>query len=152
MAQIKSVDKFGKKVSPVLLNICYGGFSLSEKTRERIKELFDEDDFDEDEIPRHNKELISLVSKQGLEKSVSKFCKLSIQYIPTEFLNFYCIKDNDGIEYIELDYFEYNNTKLCLILNNCELTPEQKIEEITKLHLHVNQIKDTWNCEMFRNP
>jgi hypothetical protein len=154
--KIKLVDRFGDNVNPILINKCFGGFSLNEETIIKIQALFDIKDkgkFIHYEPSRHDEDLISIVLNEGLDKSSSFCCKLYIEYIPSEFLDFYHINEYDGAESIELDYSKYLITKLDLIMDNHELTLEQKNEEVNKLRFYFKEIQQKWcKYEMFTNP
>ena len=158
--RIKLVDRFGDNVTPLLLNTSYGGFSLDKQTIIAIQDLFNnksKGEFDYYEVKRHDEDLISTVVKGGLRESSGSCCVLSIEYIPSEFLEFYYIDEYDGFESIKLDYSKYLMTKLDLITNNKELSSEQKIEEINKLRFYVKRIQEIWVSEwspnsMFSNP
>lgn len=89
----------------VAYNTCYGGFSLSEKAKMLYRELtgMKEDDyFDEDDLPRHDPVLISVIEKLGTEAN-GPYARIEIRPINT---SAYRISDYDGIERVLTPYDE----------------------------------------------
>lgn len=81
----------------VAYNTCYGGFSLSEKAKMLYRELtgMKEDAYlDEDDLPRHDPVLISVIEKLGAEANGS-FARIAIRTIKSPA---YRIKEYDGVE------------------------------------------------------
>lgn len=89
----------------VAYNTCYGGFSLSEKAKMLYRELtgMKEDAYlDEDDLPRHDPVLISVIEKLGTEANGS-FADIAIRTINS---SAYRISDYDGIERVLTPYDE----------------------------------------------
>ena len=149
-SQIESVDSFGNPIIPVLVNECYGGFGLSKVAETAVQTLFDRKDkgpYDEFTLKRHDEDLISAVVTIGLDDSSNKYSRLCIKYIPAEFIDSYYIDEYDGFEGVKLDYKKYLMTQLDLIMENVELTSDQKIEEVNKVRFYVKEIER--NCHYY---
>lgn len=82
----------------VVINRCYGGFSLSKKAKERLRECGVVWKNPDTEVERENPILIQVVKELGVEAASGTFCKLKIIEIPDgiEWL----IQDHDGYEYV----------------------------------------------------
>lgn len=79
----------------VVINTCYGGFGLSEKAQERMKELgFIGDIYN---IPRTDPLLISVVEELG-ELADGNFAKLKIVEVPVDVR--WKIQEYDGVEWV----------------------------------------------------
>lgn len=84
-------------MNKVVVNNCYGGFSLSEKAITRLKELgvvADKYSFSDRSFARHNPLLIQVVEELGEEAS-GDFASLIVEEVEG---NVYRIEDYDGIE------------------------------------------------------
>lgn len=91
----------------IIINADYGGFSLSEKAKKRLKELgckshirkFRGKDYEDwDEIPRTDPFLIQVVKELGEDAHESRD-NLEIVNIPDDVQNWY-IEEYDGKEWI----------------------------------------------------
>ena len=80
-------------MTKVVINSCYGGFGLSDKARERLKELGLEFKWQYD-IPRHHPLLVQVVEELGEEAS-DHYAKLKVEEINS---NLYKIDEYDGLE------------------------------------------------------
>ena len=81
----------------IAYNTCYGGFSLSEKAKMLYREVtgMKEDAyFDEDDLPRHDPVLISVIETLGSEAN-GPCARIAIRPINA---SAYRISDYDGIE------------------------------------------------------
>ena len=86
----------------IVVNKCYGGFSLSPKAAKMMGLEVDELSIDFGavhcrEIPRHSTELVKVVEDMGKEASGS-YAKLQIEVIKG---NLYQIGEYDGMEWVE---------------------------------------------------
>ena len=81
----------------IAYNTCYGGFSLSEKTKMLYRELtgMKEDAYlDEDDLPRHDPVLIKVIETLGSEANGS-YADIAIRTINSPA---YRISEYDGVE------------------------------------------------------
>ena len=90
-------------MNKVVINKCFGGFSLSKKAKEiLLNKGYEYNDIEFNNIPRHNKDLVEIVETLKLEAS-DEYSKLVIEIIPG---NKYYIVEYDGNE--EIFYPEMN--------------------------------------------
>lgn len=90
-------------MNKVVINKCFGGFSLSKKAKEiLLNKGYEHNDIEFNNIPRHNKDLVEIVETLKLEAS-GEYSKLAIEIIPG---NKYYIVEYDGNE--EIFYPEMN--------------------------------------------
>lgn len=87
----------------VLINKCYGGFSVSESILHILGvdcSHLDPADFGHDSIEelRTDKNLIAVIEKQGLEESSGKWAELKIVEIPDDVE--FTIEGYDGLEWV----------------------------------------------------
>lgn len=85
----------------IVINRCYGGFSLSKKANRRYRELAgidpDDDDFWDFEIKRDDPYLVRVVEELGQEAD-GDFAELKIVEVPSEVE--WQLEEYDGIEWI----------------------------------------------------
>jgi len=147
--EIQKVDRFGNRISPLLINKCYGGFSLSEEAKSLLQ--IEPDEYGE--YVRHDENLISTVLELGLDKSSESWSKLAMVYVPEEFLNYYLITEYDGCESVNLDYTKYLMEKLDLILHVDKKDNEEKLLQINYIYSYVKKIQQEWShFMMFSDP
>ena len=91
----------------VVINTCYGGFSLSKEASEYLNEMYGLNinpvygflpDSDDEYIPRHDKRLIEAVETLGEDRASGYCSKLTIVEISTPC---YRIDEYDGMESVE---------------------------------------------------
>lgn len=93
----------GKKI---VLNRCYGGFSLSKDVKSMYKNATRDvirptGWFSDQDIPRDDPTLIDIIEKIGLEKAGGGFAKLQIIEIPEDVAeDGWIIQDYDGVEWV----------------------------------------------------
>ena len=80
----------------VVINTCYGGFSLSEEATNRVEALTGFE-FDSYNHPRHCPVLIKVIEEMG-EAANGSFADLSIETIEG---NKYIIREYDGTEWVQ---------------------------------------------------
>jgi hypothetical protein len=90
----------------VLLNACYGGYSLSDEFIEHLKTF----DNYEDDFARHDPFLIEEAIKFGLNKASGMCADLYIKEIPDNIK--YSIYEYDGMEYINETWIEVSLEEL----------------------------------------
>lgn len=85
----------------VVINVCYGGFSLSKEASEILRDQGVDINpcygYLHDDLPRHDKRLVEVVEKLG-EKANRKFSKLKVVEIDSPM---YRIDEYDGMESVE---------------------------------------------------
>ena len=128
-----------EKTTKILLNICYGGWAVSDKA----KELYEQrkavgdvrDRFFDYEI-RHDPILVQIYEELG-EEFNDKYCNVGYKEIPEKYENYYTIYEYDGKESIVIDYVRYNHDKLIenmkKILKNNMMTNDDKITNLELL-------------------
>ena len=87
----------------VVINVCYGGFSLSTRAIRRLKEMdvfhiLDDILYDNSVESRSNPKLVSVVEELG-EEANNNFSKLKIVEIPDDAHDPYIV-NYDGVEHI----------------------------------------------------
>lgn len=82
----------------VVYNNCFGGFGLSNKAKERYKELSGGDEIDEYICDRHDPILVKVVEELGSKMASGQHAKLQIEEIDCRT---YRIKEYDGNESVE---------------------------------------------------
>lgn len=94
----------------VVYNRCYGGFELSKEARKMLAELkgISPDKIDADAIPRHDKDLITVVETLG-DKANTTVSKLDIEEIEsstyriTEYDGYETVQESDDIDWTTID-------------------------------------------------
>jgi hypothetical protein len=95
----------------VLINNCYGGFSLNEELQEKIaNELGLESTYETLYLERHDPVMIKIVEEHGLEKSGGFSAELKIVEVPDGCR--YSIHEYDGMEYIQHTWVEIPESDL----------------------------------------
>lgn len=107
------MGKAKKDVYKVVINNCYGGFSISEKAVERLKELKKAKGWDvseigthidyDERIPRHDEDLVKVVEELGPKASgICASVKVYELVYPI-----YRIEEYDGLESIKYPNSDY---------------------------------------------
>jgi hypothetical protein len=110
----------------IVINICYGGFSLCNdklmnEFAKRKNINIEEEHYPHymaDSYTRHDKDLVELVEKYPYSDRLST--KLSITKIPMKFKEYYMIKEYDGMEYVYIDKYHYMMNEINNFLKNEE--------------------------------
>lgn len=88
-------------MNKVVINVCYGGFSLSKEASEILRDQGVDINpcygYLPDDVPRHDKRLVEVVEKLG-DKAGRKFSKLKVVEIDSLM---YRIDEYDGWESVE---------------------------------------------------
>lgn len=99
----------------IVVNNCYGGFSLSKEGVEYMRnhgvECEDEYSLTYD-FPRHHPVLVKMVEELGSEKASGRYAKLAIEKIKSPF---YLIDEYDGIESVitpDIDWIDARDIKI----------------------------------------
>jgi hypothetical protein len=130
MSNLLKINSKEFNLVPVVINECYGGFDISadvlteynKKTNKDLKYCG---------VNRTDPILIDIIRKLG-KKSFAKFAYLSIYLIPDFMLEYYDIKEYDGLEHIVLLPDKYKIDQI-RIINNSDYSPEKKFKKINKI-------------------
>ena len=118
----------------VLYNNCYGGWNISDKT----KELYALRKTNNSNYCRRRNDpiLIQIYNELGNEFD-GKHSKTLITKIPKKYENYYYISEYDGLETVEIDYtkYELDNLKQNIkeIIENDSIDNDEKINKLKKM-------------------
>jgi hypothetical protein len=90
----------------ILLNRCYGGFSLSKAAKNQYKTATQHVSrpphwYMDQDVRRDDPVLIEIVEKMGLDKASGSFAKLAIIEIPDDVpVDGWTVQDYDGVEWV----------------------------------------------------
>jgi hypothetical protein len=95
----------------VVINHCYGGFSVSEKVMERlgVDSPYLSPWGTREEVTRINPELIAIIEELGSEESSGKCANLVIVEIPFDSAEGWHIEEYDGFEWISENHRTWGN-------------------------------------------
>jgi len=112
-------------VIKIVINTCYGGFSLSKKAQEKYKRLSGKEQVYDFELERDDPFLISIVESMG--KDASGLCSyLVIEEIPDDAEGCWSIHEYDGAESIQIDHSYELRKKIAEILYSEEAISESE--------------------------
>ena len=118
-----------------LYNICYGGFSFSQKFVEEINEerkrvgskllkaYSDE---------RTEPDVISLFQKVGSEYASGRNANLAMYWVPEEFLGYVDLHEYDGSEHVEVSSSEIYTDLLKQFLSDWKRDPSLTVEDLNR--------------------
>jgi hypothetical protein len=86
----------------VVINVCYGGFGLSEDVMSRYNVLTGKNAEYHWEIERDDPVLIQVIEKVGLEAAASAYAELKIVEVPDDVK--WHIHEYDGMEHVAEDH------------------------------------------------
>jgi hypothetical protein len=126
----------------VLYNSRRGVYEESDKAieiynfrKKQIDPLFNSD---ECYIGRSDPILVQIYREMGDDFNKGKYSKIKIKRIPKKYENYYCIREYDGLEYVNIDDDRYNEdckkNRIKEILK-CSMTDSEKINELNKICL-----------------
>jgi len=117
----------------VLINDCYGGWSISSKA----SKLYALRKINNYKNKRSDPILIQIYKELGDEFDGGKYSKTNIEKIPKKYENYYYISEYDGLETVEIDYskYELDNLKKNIkdILENNSVNNDEKINQLNKM-------------------
>lgn len=116
--------------STVVINNCYGGFSVSKICRAKMAELGIIGSDIRFGFERHDTRLIQAIQEIGLESSNGRHSDLQFVTIPTCMLKHYRIDDYDGMESIIFDVAGFKLSQISVINNDASLTADDKYDII----------------------
>ncbi len=90
----------------IVINKCYGGFSMSKLVFDELEIEYNDYGFLPDNIDRTSKKLIKAIEKIGLKESSGEYAKLSIIEIPDNIDWF--ISNFDGMESVHENHEVWN--------------------------------------------
>ena len=122
----------------VLLNDCYGGWSISNKALQLYK-LRKTNNSSNYVRRRSDPLLIQIYKELGNEFDGEKYSKTGIEKIPKKYENYYFISEYDGLETVEIDYtkYEMDNLKKNIkeILDNNSIDNDEKINQLKNISI-----------------
>lgn len=120
----------------VLINDCYGGWSMSNKARKLYK-LRKTEISNNHMRMRSNPILIQIYKELGDEFNGEKYSKTGIVKIPKKYEKYYIIHEYDGLETVEIDYTKYEldnlKQKIKEILENNSIDNNEKINQFNQM-------------------
>lgn len=123
----------------VVVNKCYGGFSLSEKSIERLKKVTPIKEITPANLQlhywanRHKQELVETLEELGTEKASGEHARLFIEEWPDEIP--YKIDDYDGQERLEVDlklFLQQIKEELLVIYSITDLPAAKKLVDLER--------------------
>ena len=124
----------------VLLNDCYGGWSMSKKAN-KLYTLRKTENSRKYLRKRSDPILIQIYKELGDEFDGGKHSKTSIEKIPKKYEKYYIISEYDGLETVEIDYTLYEldqlKQKIKEILENNSMDNDEKINQFIKLNIQL---------------
>ena len=105
MAQKSKPRQKKKMPRKIVINRCFGGFSISQQAKdmyiEATQTIPKNGNFFISDIPRDDPDLIKVIELLGLQKSSGQFAKLRIIEIPDDIPeDGWMIQDYDGVEWV----------------------------------------------------
>ena len=76
----------------IVINVCYGGFHLSEEARAKLNTDY------ADKLERDNPKLVAIVEEMGIKAANGYLSELKIVEIPADVE--WTIQDYDGVEWV----------------------------------------------------
>jgi hypothetical protein len=110
----------------IIVNTCYGGFSLSEEAKRQYTDKTKSDRDSWYDVPRDDPDLVSIVKALGASAN-GEHSLLGITRIPGQYARFYSIGEYDGQEWVKVHYNQYKVQKARAILLNRSLTQTERI-------------------------
>lgn len=118
---------------PVLFNTCYGGWHPSEKATALYNERNPGGTDNLYSIKcRHDPILVQIFRELGKEFD-SAFARTAIKMIPAKYINYYTIREYDGMESIVINYHKYTLDSLKIVLNATDLSSDEKVRRFQEI-------------------
>ena len=129
-------EKTDNEEIEVLLNDCYGGWSISSKAKE-LYTLRRTENSNNYLSRRSDPIFIQIYKELGDKFDGMRHSKTRIEKIPKKYENHYYISEYDGLERVEIDYtkYELDNLKKNIkdILENNSINNDEKINQFKKM-------------------
>jgi len=130
-----------KDTFPILLNIGFGGFSLSQEaeelyaTRRKITDpSYELKKYSSHMLDRADPILIQIFHELK-EKTNGQYANIGIEWINNKYKDYYSIEDYDGKEDIRIDYGHFEHDKLINSIKNIINTDKNQNEKIDAIKL-----------------
>jgi len=121
----------------ILVNGCYGGFSISDEARDEYKRRTGDSPTYDHDTNRYDPVLIQIYEEFGSERFSGFLADICVKTIDEIYKDYHTIDEYDGIESINIDYAGYEKNTLIyrikMILLSATLSNEQKILQISNL-------------------
>lgn len=136
--EINEIEETKDDMFEILINKTYGSFRISKKGLDLYNEKMKKNNPDFKEIKsyfrikRHDPILIKVFNELQNEFN-DEHSMIYIEKIQKKHINYYSIKEYDGLEWIEIDYDRYNKDQIKKIIENENINNETKIEQIYKI-------------------
>ena len=115
----------------VMINECYGGFSVSNSAineyRKRCPEKEAVCNYD---VDRDDAVMIQIFKEMG-ERANGKHAQIKLQQIPARYARHYSIGEYDGLEHVVIHYNAYKIHAAKEILSDKNLTKSEKLTRIS---------------------
>ena len=121
----------------VLINDCYGGWSISSKANKLYELRRTKDSIRKRK--RSDPILVQIYKELGDEFDGGKHSKTGIEKIPKKYEKYYIINEYDGLESVEIDYTKYEldhlKQKIKEILENNTIDNDEKIKQFINMNI-----------------
>ncbi len=114
----------------VMVNECYGGFTLSEgalKEYNKRRPIGSTLVKHSHEIDRNDALMITICDEMGRDVNGSRKSKIQTRSIPKKYSECYKIVDVDGFERIDIDQYKFQVDSIKLIMGNNSISSDDKI-------------------------
>jgi hypothetical protein len=114
----------------VMVNECYGGFTLSEsalKEYNKRRPIGSTLVKHSHEIDRNDALMITICNEMGRDVNGSRMSKIQTRSIPKKYSECYKIVDVDGFERIDIDQYKFQVDSIKLIMGNNSISSDDKI-------------------------
>ena len=118
----------GEEAIPVVVNNCYGGFSLSKEAKELLEKKKEGKETNNCRY-RIDPDLVEVVTELG-ERANGRNADLKLKYIPKKYANYYEIVEYDGLEDVDIFYETYNLDRINVICEDETRGASEKVEAI----------------------
>ena len=114
----------------VMINRCPGVFNYSDEAMVEYHKI--KPGVEEHQIERHDEVMLEIVQRLG-EKAQGFGCKIVFKTINEVYRDHYEIDDHDGFESIRIEYDRYMLDRISKIMDNRDLTNDQKVHRTRAL-------------------
>jgi hypothetical protein len=121
-------------LTEIMLNVCYGGFGLSNEAMEEYRRRCPgKDDVEDDSIDRHDSVMVNIVKEIGTRSAGAAFAEIRLVSIPSQYVKYYSINEYDGNESVTIHYNRYKINSAKETLQDPTLTKSDKLERLSAI-------------------